>query len=661
MPLRTVDRQVIDRATSTGERMAPRLDLAPATWFAGRMGTAATLLALNGAHGATFYDVAPEAATDPDAADAAFAAQGPVIDVQTHLVRPSRATTRAASALFGFLQMVDAERWTDPVDLTQLSAPAWAACVFGGSETSVALLTSTPGEPGKNVIDNADIAAAREIMDRYAGTGRVLGHTIVHPNLGPAELDRMEGWRDDLRPSGWKVYTLWDPPGSPGQGWFLDDERTGIPFLERVSALGPPIVCAHKGIAGPIPSSAPAAASPRDIGPAAARFPDIQFVVYHSGYDPDPTGEEGSHADDPDRGVSRLVTSLTDGRHRSRAQRLGRAGLDLVPDAAASPRGRPRARQAAAGGRARADPVGHRLGLVRPAAVADRRVPHLHHPRVDAGAVRLSRRSPRTSGPRSSAATPPACTGSRPRRRPPTRPGWPRPDPSSPADWRRSEAASDLDLRRTDASSHRGPHRIAWVSQADVLVLGTRRQRAAVVGGGGHRFAVVASSGRLVLGDLRDGGAVAALIGGRLSRLRCLRGVGRLRRVGCLGDVRRARSALRRPQCSRWSPKPRSPPRPRCSPESSTDRVVPPVGWDLVAPVAKATPPPTVRAPARTTAAAMIVGGMVMDSGSVRSSAWMGSRPVPLRAIADRADFVTACAWHPGRRPRSNRSIGPAV
>ncbi len=310
MPLRRVDRQVIDRATSTGERAATLLDVAPASWFAGRMGTAATLRALNEAHGETFYDVPPEATTDQAAADEAFAARGPVIDVQTHLVRPSRATTRAASALFGFLQMVEPERWAEPVDLDRLSAPAWAACVFGGSETSVALLTSTPGEPGRNVIDNADIAAAREIMDRYAGTGRVLGHTIVHPNIGPSELDRMEQWRDELRPSGWKVYTLWDPPGSPGQGWFLDDEQTGIPFLERVSALGPPIVCAHKGIGGPIPSTAPAAASPRDVGPAAALFPGIQFVVYHSGYDPDPTGEEGAHDADPERGVSRLVTSL---------------------------------------------------------------------------------------------------------------------------------------------------------------------------------------------------------------------------------------------------------------------------------------------------------------------------------------------------------------
>ena len=311
LPWRPVEQRVDALVASTATEAAARVGIDEATFLASRMGTAATLLALNDVHGESFYDVPPEAATDEAAADEVFASTGPVIDVQTHLVRPSRATTLAASALFGFLRMVEPERWSEPVDLGQLSAPAWAACVFGGSETAVALLTSTPGVPGANVIDNADIAAAREIMDRYTGSGRVLGHTIVHPNLGPAELDAMVTWRDELRPAGWKVYTLWDPPERPGQGWFLDDEGCGLPFLERVDALGPRIVCAHKGIAGPIPSAAPAAASPRDIGPAAAAFPSIQFVVYHSGYDIDERDEEGAHDDDPDRGVSRLVTSLT--------------------------------------------------------------------------------------------------------------------------------------------------------------------------------------------------------------------------------------------------------------------------------------------------------------------------------------------------------------
>jgi predicted TIM-barrel fold metal-dependent hydrolase len=208
-----------------------------------------------------------------------------------------------------FLRMVEPDRWSPPIDPTLLSAPTWASCVFGGSETSLALLTSPPGLEGANVIDNGDIAAAREVVDRYAGTERVLTHAIVHPNAGDAELERMAEWSSRLRPAGWKVYTLWDPPERPTGGWYLDDE-TGDAFLQRVEELGPRIVCAHKGIAGPIPSVAPAAASPRDIGPAARAHPGVDFVVYHSGYDIDPASEEGAHADDPQRGASRLVSSL---------------------------------------------------------------------------------------------------------------------------------------------------------------------------------------------------------------------------------------------------------------------------------------------------------------------------------------------------------------
>jgi predicted TIM-barrel fold metal-dependent hydrolase len=260
-----------------------------------------------------FYVVPDDAIEDAEAADHAFAGDEVVVDVQTHLVRTSRASSPGGRALSGFLRMVDSERWPDGLDPALASAASWASLVFGGSETAVALLTSLPGRPEDNVLTNTDIAAARDIVERYAGPGRVLTHTIVHPNLGPDELAAMPAWRDALNPSGWKVYTLWDPPDAEPAargGWFLDDEATGIPFLEQVRATGPRIVCAHKGIAGPVPDSTPAGSSPRDIGPAAARFPDVTFVVYHSGYDVDATSEEGAHDADRQRGVSRLVTSL---------------------------------------------------------------------------------------------------------------------------------------------------------------------------------------------------------------------------------------------------------------------------------------------------------------------------------------------------------------
>jgi predicted TIM-barrel fold metal-dependent hydrolase len=72
------------------------------------------------------------------------------------------------------------------------------------------------------------------------------------------------------------------------------------------------VVAVHKGFGGPIPSASVAAASPRDIGPAAAAFPDVTFLVYHSGYERDPDGEEGAYDPDSPAGVDRLVRSLAD-------------------------------------------------------------------------------------------------------------------------------------------------------------------------------------------------------------------------------------------------------------------------------------------------------------------------------------------------------------
>ncbi len=235
----------------------------------------------------------------------------PVVDVQTHLVDPRLWVGPHANALGRFLQLVDPERWPGEIDPRLIDAAAWASLMFGTSETAVALLTSTPGPAGENVLENAQIAAVRDVTDRYAGSGRVLTHTIVHPNLGSAELDRVVDWSRDLRPSAWKVYTLAGPPtaASPTGGWFLDDAEVGLPFLERVHAVGPKIVCAHKGLGGPIPDASVAAASPRDVGPAAAAFPDLTFVVYHSGYERNPDGQEAAFDPINPSGVDRLIAS----------------------------------------------------------------------------------------------------------------------------------------------------------------------------------------------------------------------------------------------------------------------------------------------------------------------------------------------------------------
>jgi predicted TIM-barrel fold metal-dependent hydrolase len=319
LPYRERDHVALASYLDAAEANAPRLELTSRAYAHDRRGTAAALRAIDDAAGGGFYAVPPEAALDDDAAAAAFDGRKDdvVIDVQTHLANPQRWRTPIGEAMDLFLQYTEPERWSGPVDPARLSAAQWATHLFGESETAVALLTSTPGRPQENILSNDEIDACRRLTERFAGTGRVLTHSIVHPNLGAAELERMIAWRDELRPSGWKAYTMWGPPEAEPDpvlgdtGYFLDDEAVGVPFLEQIRALGPTVLAVHKGISGPIPGAGLATGSPRDIGPAAARFPDITFLVYHSGYEPDPEGEEGAYTErDRDRGVNRFIATL---------------------------------------------------------------------------------------------------------------------------------------------------------------------------------------------------------------------------------------------------------------------------------------------------------------------------------------------------------------
>jgi hypothetical protein len=161
LPWRRPDLQALCALDRRMPAQARRLGMPLRAYTESRRGTAATLREINVANGDNFYDVPLEAELDPAFADEVFAGQDVVIDVQTHLVRPSKVSTDAAVGLYGFLQMVDADRWGSAIDPALIAAPQWASLVFGQSETAVALLTSLPGPPDDNVLTNVEIAAAR--------------------------------------------------------------------------------------------------------------------------------------------------------------------------------------------------------------------------------------------------------------------------------------------------------------------------------------------------------------------------------------------------------------------------------------------------------------------------------------------------------------------
>src|SRR5438477_273464 len=83
----------------------------------------------------------------------------------------------------------------------------------------------------------------------------------------------------DLKIDAWKMYT-----GAEigEQAWFMDDEKVAYPFWERTKKLGVKNLCVHKGL--PLGFFNEKACTPLDLEKAAKDWPDLNFIVYHSGY-----------------------------------------------------------------------------------------------------------------------------------------------------------------------------------------------------------------------------------------------------------------------------------------------------------------------------------------------------------------------------------------
>ena len=62
---------------------------------------------------------------------------------------------------------------------------------------------------------------------------------------------------------------------------FLSDD-VGTRFIEKARALGVKVICVHKGL--PFGHQSYEHSQCSDIGVVAKRFPDVNFLIYHSGF-----------------------------------------------------------------------------------------------------------------------------------------------------------------------------------------------------------------------------------------------------------------------------------------------------------------------------------------------------------------------------------------
>jgi len=317
-------REVVRRTLDLADTNARRRGLSRRQFLTSATGAAATFFVLNActterdnavgrSPGGTF-DVAPEATIDPDAAREALAGDQFVFDVQTHYVNydpdnPIPAFTDA------FPQASCPAGATANDTRLCFTVDSYFTELFTRSDTSMAILSALPVAGPASGLSHDDMVFAIEVANRIGCDDRLLMHGGAYPHLGPIEaaLAAMTDARDRYDIAAWKIYTMVPTAAA----FYFDDHdpdrpQIGQRFIDHVREVGPHIICTHKGISS-IVGSTPELADPSDIGPAAARNPDIAFVVYHSGFEPRQGGVGPYDPADPNpEGVDRLVRTVID-------------------------------------------------------------------------------------------------------------------------------------------------------------------------------------------------------------------------------------------------------------------------------------------------------------------------------------------------------------
>ncbi|HTP46617.1 MAG TPA: amidohydrolase family protein [Casimicrobiaceae bacterium] len=321
---------------------AKRLSLTRRAFLASSCGAAATLLAMNAAYAARgrrggYFELPVEAALDEGLAATTLARAEFIFDVQGHFVDPTGAWTRALPAGAQPLRFA-----TDRASCSSASAPGIASLrcldseafikdVFLDSDTDLVVLSFVPSTRKGEPLTIEEAAATARIVERMEGTHRLLLHGRVNPNQ-EGDLEGMDELAARYPIAAWKTYTQWGPDG---RGFFLDDEP-GLAMIAKARKLGIRNVAVHKGL--PFGPESYGHSTCVDVGRVARSFPDVNFLIYHSGFVPG--APEGPY--DPQRsdGIDALITSLQENNVRPGANVYAELGstwrfLMRDPDSAA--------------------------------------------------------------------------------------------------------------------------------------------------------------------------------------------------------------------------------------------------------------------------------------------------------------------------------------
>ncbi len=276
-------------------------------------GVASTLLAFNSAFaqfGMTggYYQLSTESGKDSEVALAEVNGHEFIFDVQGHFVNPNgdwlKKLPEQAMPLSS-LPNAQCDATTNKSNREYLNcfgSDAFIKDVFMDSDTDLMVLSFVPSAADSEPLTIQEADATRQIIDQMDGNHRLLLHGRVNPNQ-PGDLELMDALASEWKISAYKTYTQFGPDGV---GYWLSDD-VGLAMIEKAQKLGVKNICIHKGI--PFGPKSFEHSLCDDVGQVAKLYPDMNFIIYHSGFDQSYV-EKAFHHDNDNRGVDSLIHSV---------------------------------------------------------------------------------------------------------------------------------------------------------------------------------------------------------------------------------------------------------------------------------------------------------------------------------------------------------------
>jgi predicted TIM-barrel fold metal-dependent hydrolase len=284
-----VERRILELA----DENCKKLGLSRRRFMATGCGMAAAFLAMKEIYGTNVFQVDAAEARTPELIQAraqSLAGQF-IFDVQTHFIRDDF----DHKELLG-LNAFAAEHWNPKIKddtapgLARFKFLNYVKEIYYDSDTQLALLSGAPfDDPTWWLLSNEQIARTRQMVNDFAGSRRLLAHTVITPKQ-PGWMEEVDRAIEVYKPDSWKSYTIGDPLAPSKFPWRLDDEKVMYPFYEKAVKAGITTICTHKGLLPPDYEKSFAGvweyATVDDVGKAAKDWPQMTFVIYHSALRP---------------------------------------------------------------------------------------------------------------------------------------------------------------------------------------------------------------------------------------------------------------------------------------------------------------------------------------------------------------------------------------